>query len=52
MARDLVTDLRPVFWPYHGLTRVLLEDPTGTRLTYTGFPQDWAGLWSPVVEVG
>lgn len=52
VARDLAPGLGRILWPYHGLTPVLLEDATGTRLTYTGLPQDWAGLWTHVVEVG
>lgn len=51
MARDLATDLFAPLWPFHGLTPVLLEDATGRRLTYTGFPTDFAGLWMHVVEV-
>jgi hypothetical protein len=51
VARDLATGLTPQLWPFHGQTPVLLEDATGTRLTYTGVPQDYAGVWSHVIEV-
>jgi hypothetical protein len=50
VARDLSTDLG-FLWPFHGQTPVLLEDATGTRLTYTGVPQDHAGVWSHTIEV-
>lgn len=53
VARDLYVEAGgpEVLWPYHGWLPVLLEDPTGTRLTYTGVPQDWEGAWSHVIEV-
>lgn len=50
VSQDLAADLG-FTWPYHGVTPVLLEDPTGTRVSYTGRPADFAGLWSHVIEV-
>lgn len=41
----------PNLWPFHGLLPVLLEVASGTRLTFSGVPQDWEGARSHVIEV-